>query len=249
MSGASNAKFVGVDGCKAGWFSIGLGDSEDVAVEVFGTFRQLEEHYVRAALILVDIPIGLSEGGSQERACDAIARRLIRPRHSSVFRAPTRQATYETSYRNASDTNRTLTGKKLSQQSWGIALKIREVDALLRSLDQSRRERVREVHPELCFWALNNQRPMAFAKKDREGRGQRERVRVLHRLEPRTDSILGDALRSHGNHAAADDVLDALAAAVTAREGHPDELQTLPADPPEDAHGLPMEMVFYNPNP
>ncbi len=244
---SSSAKFVGVDGCKAGWFSVDLDGDGGVGFGVFRTLRRLQEHYLGAVLILVDIPIGLSEGGPEERVCDAISRRLIRPRGSSVFRAPTRQAVYESSYRMASDTNAALTGKKLSQQSWGIAPKIREMDELLRHPSSPPETPIREVHPEVCFWALNAKRPLNHGKKKPEG--IRERVGVLRRIEPRAREMLREALESHGRHAAPDDVLDALAAAVTAREGYPDKLQTVPENPQKDAHGLPMEMVFYNPNP
>ena len=41
---------------------------------------------------------------------------------------------------------------------------------------------------------------------------------------------------------AKDDIVDAMAAAVTAC--CPDNLRTLPADPERDAKGLPMEMVY-----
>ena len=45
------------------------------------------------------------------------------------------------------------------------------------------------------------------------------------------------------------DILDALAAAVTARRGWPDQLQTLPEkkECQRDGKGLRMEMVFWEP--
>ena len=42
---------------------------------------------------------------------------------------------------------------------------------------------------------------------------------------------------------ARDDILDALVAAIIATRGE-DQLKTVPEDPPKDARGLPMEMVF-----
>lgn len=242
----SDAKFVGIDWAKHGWFSVGFDAGGGYGFQ-FGMFSDLIDHYGGASLILVDIPIGLSEGGPQERACDVLARRLVRPRGSSVFPAPTRQAVHKVTYQAGSSTNAALTGKKLSRQSWRIAPGIQEVDELIQSLDGPRRERVREVHPEVCFWALNGKNPLANAKK--KAQGQEERVRILERIEPQTRDMLRDALRDHERHAAADDVLDALAAALTAREGYPDKLQTVPDEPPRDARGLPMEMVFYNPTP
>ena len=87
----SKSKFVGVDGCKGGWFSVGLDNCDGYEVQVFKTFDELLAHYAEACLVLVDIPIGLPQGG-EGRDCDPEARKLLgRPRGSSVFPTPTRQ--------------------------------------------------------------------------------------------------------------------------------------------------------------
>ena len=86
----SKSKFVGVDGCPYGWFSVGLDNCEGYEVQVFKTFDELLDHYADARLVLVDIPIGLPQGG-EGRDCDREARKLLgRPRGSSVFPTPTR---------------------------------------------------------------------------------------------------------------------------------------------------------------
>ena len=84
------SKFVGVDGCPYGWFSVGFDDSGGYEFEMFPKFDKLVTHYANARLILVDIPIGLPEGQAR-RECDHEARMKIGPRRSSVFRTPTRQ--------------------------------------------------------------------------------------------------------------------------------------------------------------
>jgi len=125
--------------------------------------------------------------------------------------------------------------------------KIAEVDCLLATVPLER-ERVREVHPELLYWALNGRQAMGYNK--RKPPGHRERMAVLRRLEPSAQEAFELALdRWLRKEVARDDILDALAAAVTAREGYPDGLRTVPGNPPSDAYGLPMEMVFYNPSP
>ncbi len=84
------SKYVGVDGCKGGWFSIGLGDDGSLCdSRVFKAFGKLLKHYEKAELILVDIPIGLPEVPGW-RNCDSKAKRKIGPRWPSVFQAPTR---------------------------------------------------------------------------------------------------------------------------------------------------------------
>lgn len=246
MTGTGEATFVGVDGCKAGWLAVGLGDDDRCEIRVFGDFRRLVRHFSSAALILVDIPIGLRDSGPDERQCDREARRLVGPRRSSVFPVPVRQALHEATFENASRVNRAIRGKGLSKQTWAIAPRIAEVDHLLAAIP-SERERVREVHPELLFWALNGRQSMAHNKSERGGHA--ERLRVLSRFEAPVQEAYADALdRWPRKDVAPDDVLDALAAAVTARLGYPDRLQTVPGHPPRDAHGLPMEMVFYAPS-
>ena len=111
---------------------------------------------------------------------------------------------------------------------------------------------MREVHPEVCFWALNTsaggeRSPMQYGKKVREG--ERERLRLLKRyLAHASDIFKGLAKGFHSSQVAEDDILDALAAAVTGwlpavGKG---TLATLPANPIEDSCGLPMEMVYCN---
>ena len=50
---------------------------------------------------------------------------------------------------------------------------------------------VREVHPEVCFWALNNRQPMADSKKTKDG--IKQRLDVLKRHESRTVAIVHEA--------------------------------------------------------
>ena len=83
-------EFVGVDGCPAGWFSVGFERNGGYEVNVFASFGELLDHYSDAGLVLVDIPIGLPEG-PERRECDSLARKLLGRRGSSVFPSPTRQ--------------------------------------------------------------------------------------------------------------------------------------------------------------
>lgn len=266
------AKFVGVDGCPAGWFSVGLGKGDDDGYEVavFGTFQELVEHYSSATLILVDIPIGLNESGPKERQCDVKARDLLKIKHrkSSVFRIPVRKAVHQQTLKAAAVVEQELTkGKRIGSTAWGIARKIAEVDCFMcENVDMH--EKVREVHPELLFWALNDKKSMQWNKKTLQG--FYDRMNVLRNVEKRTDAIIERALPftcdpkvvGGKKFVGGDDILDALAAAVTARLGTQAGrrgtqarrgLQTLPArdalDCPleSDDRGLPVEMVYYNP--
>ena len=257
----AQSEFVGVDACPYGWFSVGF--SGDGAYEMipFPTFRELLNHYHEAQLILVDIPIGLS-ANAEERVCDAQARGVLDAEHGlnwSVFRAPTRAATEflanNPDERNgANEIERQITGEPLSNETYAIMPKIIQVDQVLRDRETNAVPQVREVHPEILFRALNRNTPMRRVTKSSK-EGITARVRVLQRrcgetreiLKEIWPTVLDSYLSDDGVVVHLDDVIDALAAAVTAKNGYPDKLQTWPTKPPQDSNGLPMEMVYWIP--
>ena len=215
-----------------------LGDPE---MGLFPNVAALCKKHRDAHLILIDIPIGLRDKGDDERLCDTEARRLLGDRASSVFPAPCREAVHAESYKEGSRINNERTGRKLSKQSWGLVPKIREVDDLLLS-DEKARERIREIHPEICFWALAGGHPMDHHKSAEQG--YLERAHVLEAVFPGAYDIIANALDqwTRGD-VARDDILDALAAAVTAAAGlH--ALASIPNNPDTDSNDLPMQMLY-----
>ena len=100
--------FVGVDGCKGGWFAIRLEDDKPSSVEVFCNIKELWKKWNDASLILIDIPIGLSDA---KRQCDSDARKALGSRHSTVFTPPCREAVQVPCYSEASDCNCKVTGR------------------------------------------------------------------------------------------------------------------------------------------
>jgi predicted RNase H-like nuclease len=237
---------IGVDGCKKGWFYVSLDDRDHWKTGVTPNIQHLIDRFQEAHLILVDIPIGLREKGKLERLCDKEARKILGPkRGTSVFPAPCREAVYASSREKAKRINKELTGRSLSEQSLAISPKICEVDCLLTASEAARRL-VREVHPEVCFWGLNGGKSMTYSKKTLEGFV--ERLGVLRKVYGECEECVKEALVKHKRQdVAKDDILDALAAAITARFGF-HALKTLPEAPEKDAKDLPMEMVYYNPH-
>lgn len=233
--------FVGVDGCKKGWFVVKLTDGVEWETRVFENIDAIWAKFRNAAVILIDIPIGLKEHGPMERECDLEARRFLgRGRASSVFRVPCRKAVYAPREK-ASEINSELTGKRLSPPVYSILSKIREVDEFL-SRNGSSRLIVREIHPEICFWALSGFHPMKYRKKRQDGVLEREKV--LQSVYPLSKEIID---RSYNRkYLSKDDVLDALAAAITAKLGF-NRFFTIPENPPIDSNGLRMEMVYFIP--
>ena len=252
-------KYVGVDGCKGGWFSVGFDSNGEYESEVFKTFNELLDHYKESELILVDIPIGLPED-KKGRDCDSVARKKLISRRSTVFTTPTRQTAYQVSksqndYVSAAICELVCTGKRsISKQVFNIAAKIAEVDKAIRERECNENPKVREIHPEICFWALNNEKPITSKKQ--EQKGWDERLKVLKCVTPRDGTmqkIFDEACKSGDVSQgifAKDDILDALVAAVTAYKGSQlhQRLQTLPEKPKKDSKKLPMEMVYWIPS-
>jgi predicted RNase H-like nuclease len=228
---------VGVDGCPGGWVAVAY-DTEDrsLAPRVHRYFADLLAAYPDAACIGVDIPIGLAQG--EPRRCDGLARRVLGPRRSSVFPAPDPRVLTAPTYEEALERSRSLTGAGISKQAQAIYPKILEVNWTMTPALQGR---VVEVHPEVSFWALAGERPMAHHKGEPEGFAERREL-LAAGLETAIPSR--EEARSLVRPAAADDVLDAIVAAWTARRQAEGEAARLPPDPSVDARGLRMEIVY-----
>jgi predicted RNase H-like nuclease len=232
--------YIGVDAAKGKWLAIKLSDDGTWEVRLFDTIKEIWDRFSYAESILIDMPIGLREGGSEGRLCDNIARGLLGPRRSSVFSVPCRATLEAKNYEEAKKISIAKTGKSITIQSWSIIPKIREIDEFLNG-NASAKVKIREIHPEVCFWALNGGKPMELNKK--KG-GFDERRRVLRRLFRHTDKVILLAKSELIGIVADDDILDALVAAVTAYFGN-GRLKALPERPEIDSRGLPMEMVYY----
>jgi predicted RNase H-like nuclease len=234
--------FIGVDACKKGWFAVALDSKNNWKIGVFNTLDDLWNLWNPLGIIFIDIPIGLPDSG--RRACDIGARKMLGKRGSSVFPAPSRPALAAGTYRRACQINQRVTGVKLSIQTWNICAQIREIDSWLRH-NPAVQPRVRESHPEICFWALAGGHAMSSPKKTVTG--FEERYGVLEINCPQTGRIVWQALdQFRRKDLARDDILDALALAVSARRSLK-SIRTIPPDPPRDKRGLPMEIVYAVP--
>jgi predicted RNase H-like nuclease len=235
-------RYMGVDGCRFGWFCVELGERQARHVNVIEDIDTLSGLAKNKLLVLVDVPIGLLDRGGPQRQCDRAARKVLGvPRASSIFPVPARATLHAKNYPEAVALNLQRLGVGLNKQSWNIVPKIKDMDRLLRN---NRRLHfvIRESHPEVCFWALNNRQAMAFNKK--QTRGHEERLTVLERYLPKAREIFFQTLVSYRRQdVAPDDIIDALVLAVTARLAC-GNIQTLPVKPQTDQFGLPMEMVY-----
>jgi predicted RNase H-like nuclease len=232
--------FIGVDACKKGWFAVALDRRGNWKIGIFKTIGDFWSSFQNASLILIDIPIGLPYRGKRE--CDTQTRKILRQRASSVFAVPCREALQVNTYRQACQINKRVTGVKLSIQTWNISAKIREIDKWL-CHNKKAQTRVRESHPELCFWALAGGCSMTYSKKTAPG--FEERLSILNKFYPKTGAIVDKALDQFlRKDLTIDDILDALVLAVSAGFSSK-SIKTVPLNPPRDPKGLPMQIVFF----
>ncbi|MDJ0880805.1 MAG: DUF429 domain-containing protein [Gammaproteobacteria bacterium] len=236
-------KYIGIDGCKAGWFYIGLDDAE-YQIGIFPCILELSPFLPSAKRVLVDIPIGLNRDDQHERQCDVLARNCLKPyRHASVFPAPSRCALEYRDYQQANEANRACTGRGLSRQTFNIMSKIREVDDFLQKEPQ--RNKVMECHPELGFWAINNKQAMRHNKKTQQG--FEERLALLVKHFHRAEEIINQAMSRYlRQQVLRDDIVDALICAVSAKNAM--DLISLPVKSVYDEELLPMQIVYWQPD-
>ena len=230
MSARSLCSALGLDGFSKGWVAVFLdGDVQEISFH--RDVRQaLSRPCDRAA---IDIPIGMTDEG--ERDCDLLARAKLRPHTSRVFTGARRWLWQE--FSDPDEANREAQRrrqKRVSRQLWHLGSKIMEVDAFVRA-NPSRD--IREVHPELVFLRLNGNQPLP-SKKTIHGIALRRALLKKSGVRKIDRWLTEDRI---GSGAKPDDVLDACAVAIAARQ----PVGSVPEGTPHlDAHGLPMRIWF-----
>jgi predicted RNase H-like nuclease len=214
-------RVLGIDACPAGWVGIALGP-EGVRAYV----EELIGDLVGAAAldgpldaVGVDIPIGLPDDG--QRAADELATAAIGALRSAVFTTPVREALGAPDHASAVAISRSRAGFGISVQAYGLRHRIFEVEDWVRASALV----VCEVHPEVSFAAMAGA-PLAVRKSTWAGVERRRELLAAEGIH-----LVGD-LGLAGRAAKVDDVLDAAAAAWTARRIADGRARPLP-DPPE----------------
>jgi predicted RNase H-like nuclease len=218
---------LGVDGCPGGWVGA-LVDGAGGCTFVGGAFADLLA--LPAAVVGVDIPVGLPAGAARRRA-DLEARDLLGPQRSSVFLVPPRGVLDAPTQACASALSRAAGSTGVSIQTFHVLSKVAEVDALLRA-DPAAAARVVEVHPEVSLRRLGGR----SLPPKRTLAGRQARLEVLRAWLP--DLALPDP---RPGRAQPDDCLDAVAAAWSADRWLRGEADVLGGE--TDGVGLPMRIV------
>lgn len=225
-------KLAGVDGYRDGWVVASRTGQGAITIGVAKHIGEvLEADY---DFIALDIPIGLAD---RERPCDAAAKKFLGSRSCCVFHAPIRPSV-KAEYDDAKAICRGLGVRAPSVQTWGIVPKILQVDAVVSPGDQAR---LFEVHPEVCFCAMNGGAPLFVGKDKPEGRQARREL--LHR-HIGVDPISFTAKGVRPKRAKVDDIYDALAALWSASRIAAGAGRGLSPAPAYDARGLRMEIWY-----
>ncbi len=218
---------VGVDACKTGWIAVAVDDTGVLAAHYLPGIASLTATVPNASVVGIDIPIGLPE--SARREADLAARSRLGSRRNSVFFTPPRAAVEAATHAEATATAMRLTGFGISQQSFALAPKLREVDKWVQHAPFP----VYEVHPEISFAILLGA-PASAPKKS--WAGANERRRALEGAGLTLDHIHGDA----AVRAAVDDMLDATVAAWSARRIARCQALMIPESAPLGPDGRPI---------
>jgi predicted RNase H-like nuclease len=219
------AHVLGVDGAPGGWVAVRLGEDCSSSVAVHRTFEGVLASAGEAEIIAVDIPIGLDPAA--RRTADEAARRFLGRHASRVFLTPARRLLELSSYQLVREAVAAEALPGVSAQSYALRAKIFEVDVVAGD------GRLREIHPEVSFRAMNGDRDLLHGKKTRDGFA--ERMSLLRR-----NGIWIDGQALAVKDAGADDILDAGAAAWSARRIASRIGLSVPAQPAEGEHGRPI---------
>jgi predicted RNase H-like nuclease len=221
-------KVLGVDACRTGWVGV-VPDPGRTAAFFARTIAELvaaADVGGEVAVVAIDMPIGLADSG--RRRADLQARQAAGARRSSVFLTPVRAALQAPDHATAVRVNQELAGEGISIQAFSLRSKVLEVDTWVRI--QTRR--VVEVHPEVSFAEMAGT-PLSGSKVTWAGVEQRRGLLAAAGIR------LAGELGLAGGAARVDDVLDAAAAAWTARRVAAGVAKSLPDPPDRYGDGLP----------
>lgn len=202
--------YGGIDRGRGVWVFIYFGEERGVGVPFYeGVFPNgkrfygsltvspkldflLREFGEKCRWIWIDIPIGFSSSG-KEREADRLARKVLGKRGSSLFPVPSREVAL--SLLSPMGEKLSFRGRKrfpVPLQTVGIVPQIVEVEELFYSSDLSPivQKKMRESHPEVCFWVINGKKPLREGKQKR--RGSEERLFLLRTVFPDLPPFLPD---------------------------------------------------------
>ena len=235
MNSSNDTFFLGADGCMGGWIVAALGST--LRIERLSSIGEILETYPGYSTFLIDMVIRLRDSAKQLRP-DDIARKELKPRGSTLFPVPSKEAVYKDTYEEQKKANIKTLGKSLSRQASAIIPKIREIDEYLSSHPEFK-NRIDESHSELDFARLNGS---ILLTRKKDAAGIDERLKVIKHYIPgiRIPDLYAKAKELRCN---ADDIADAICLAVTAKLKSEGLCETIPENQEMDNNGLYMKLT------
>jgi predicted RNase H-like nuclease len=218
----------GVEPCRSGWLVVS-GKLQGITMfpeppQVMKTLRDVVDSRPLFEYIALHCPIGLpGERIPGGRACDREARRLLGPRRGAAILSPPTRASVDDP-----------TGQGLSAVGRSLLARIKEANTEVASFNQ---RVVFEVHPELGFYQLNGDVPLAFGKRTQVG--IKERLTILEAKMPGLDRVLDNRPAD----VSLPRLLDACIDLWTARRIAARAIARMPEVPEWDSEGVRMELV------
>jgi predicted RNase H-like nuclease len=215
---------IGIDGCKSGWFAVWQNQDEVIDTAIFKSLNNLKDFFIESnqLIIGIDMPVILSE--VMPREADQLARKLLSKKASSVFTAPTPEMLDQPNYEKASLISKRLIGKSMSLQSWYLFPKIKDVQTVI----DCENIKLFEIHPEVSFRAMNNEKVILESKKTAEGFDIRKSLLDKHFLDFNFDVIRN---KYQKKDLMDNDILDALVVLWSARRIVNNQASYLPKTP------------------
>lgn len=199
-------KAIGLDGCRGGWVAAFAEDGKVYHIEVAASLQQVRPGPDTS--VWIDMPIGLPGASEYPRPVEALARKRLGKRRSSVFPVPCREVLSCSSYQQANMLHRQLTGVGLQKQSWFLFPEIKEAGSFAHEVS------LKEAHPEVLFADLNGE-PLPASKKTNPG--LMHRLDLLQQLDPGMSNLFTKALSLYPRSVCTrDDIIDASVLAVSA---------------------------------
>jgi len=212
--------YLGIDGCRGGWIAAIIDGYGNLSHLLLPSLNDLPDTPFQLALI--DIPLGFAD--HSYRPCETAAQMLLgAKKRATIFLTPHRSAVFAADYLEANRLNRLYLGKGLSKQSWNICNKIKEATLFIALRPDVP---LFEAHPELCFYFLNECKPLLSKKSLSEG--ATDRLRIIAGYDPNYLQVIMDTIRDTKRKAVKlDDVIDATILAIRAKATN---IQTAPFD-------------------
>lgn len=240
--------FAGLDGCPGGWVCVRWDGAGALEADRIDDLAQLFDAGAPPQMAAIDIPIGLPDrAGPGGRAAERLVRPRLGMRQSSVFSVPSRAAveaggtgTEAERYARICAVARATSDppRAISKQCFHILPKILEVDRLMRARPDIR-ARLFECHPEVSFWAMNGERQVDKPKKVK-GRPSEAGIDLRRKLLEAAGMPMAEMTHARARllKAGYDDLIDACAAAWTARRIALGIARRFPDPPETDGAGL-----------